>query len=244
MAKETKLDDSAEIYTKRTQQTEREKMSDMTFKEKREYFNTYYLRKTIVAILAVTLLGYLLYQTLSPKPEELLNVAVVNDYFESEKLKSFLSDLNTHFEVDPDNQKIMFDYSYYISDTDVSQNSVSSIQKLSTYISAEQIDVIIADEANFTTFMEQGYFIDLAELLPADLYIELADLLCEGTVYDEDLDGVRTPLEHGTYGLRLDSSSGYASSGSTMQKPVLGIVCNTKNADNTIEFIRYLLESK
>lgn len=241
LAKETKLDDSAGIYAKREKQTEREKMSDMSFKEKIAYFNMYYLKKVILTVCIASILGYLIYQTIAPRPDELLNIAVINDYFDQEKVKDFVSDLDTHFEVNPDNEKITFDYSYYISDSDMSQNSISSIQKLSTYVSAKQIDVVITDEACFKSLIEDGYLISLSELLPADMYTELADRYYSGAIKDEDLKGNVSYGPQASYGIYIDDSEIYKNSGTTIEKPILGVISNSPNKDNTIELIRYLL---
>lgn len=241
MAKETKLDESAGIYTKREKKTEREKISDMSFKEKVDYFKMYYLKIVIFVVCIASILGYLIHQTLAPRADELLNIAVINDYFDQEKVKDFVSDLDTHFKVDPDKEKITFDYSYYISDTDMSQSTLSSIQKLSTYVSAKQIDVIITDETCFKSLMEDGYLISLSELLPADMYTELADRYFSGATRDEDLKGNITYGEQAAYGIYIDDSEIYRNSGTSIEKPVLGVISNSPNKDNTIKLIRYLL---
>lgn len=242
MAKETKLDDSAGIYVKREKQTERQKMRDMSFKEKVAYFNMYYLKKVIFTVCIASILGYLIYQTLSPRTDEILNIIVINDYIDQEQVKDFLSDLDTHFEVDPDKEKINFDYSYYISETDMSQNTISSIQKLSTYVAAKQIDVVITDEACLNSLIEKGYFISLSDLLPADMYTELADKYYTGAVKDEDLKGNVTYGPKAPYGIYIDDSEIYKSSGTSIEKPVLGVISNSPNKDNVIELIRYLLD--
>ncbi|WP_167955381.1 hypothetical protein [Anaerosporobacter faecicola] len=241
VAKETRLDDSAGIYEKREKQTERQKMQDMTFKEKVQYFNMYYLKKVIFGVIALVFVSYLLFETLSPKPDELLNIAVVNDYFDQTKVKEFLKDLDTHFDVDPDKEVINFDYSYYIAENDVSENSVSSIQKLSTYIAAKQIDVIIADETNFKQLAANGYFYNLSDLLPADQFSKLTESFCMGTISENNLPKGELSAGECPYGIYLTDSSVYKNSGSTITKPILGVVCNTPNKEHVLELISYLL---
>lgn len=241
MAKETRLNDSAEIYVKREKQTERQKISEMTTKEKIAYFNMYYTKKVLIGLVGICLLGYILYTTLSPKPEELLNVAVINEYYDQEHIKSFLDDLNQYFNVDPDNQKINYDYSYYMSDNDVTGNTTSSTQKLSTYVAVNQIDVIIADEDTFKDLTTVGYFINLADILPADMYTRLADHYYNGIIQDEVLQDKEDPGAEKAYGIYLTDSSVYKSSGSTLDKPILGIVSNTPHDENVISFVRYLM---
>lgn len=242
VAKETRLDDSADIYAKREKKTEREKMKDMTSKEKLEYFKTYYLKIVIASVLVLGVLVYILYQSLSPKPDVLLNIAVVNDYFEQEQVKNFLSDIDSYFEVDSDKENITFDYNYYISNTDNTQNSYASIQKLTSYVYAKDIDVIITDEAYFKNLTEQGYFVDLTDLLPTDIYTELIDKYYTGAIVEEDEQGVTSTGAEEPYGIYLDDSSVYKNSGSTMTKPVIGVVSNSPNKDNAIRFIKFLLE--
>ncbi|WP_455715926.1 hypothetical protein [Anaerosporobacter sp.] len=242
MAKETRLDDSAEIYAKREKKTEREKMKDMSFKEKLNYFNTYYLKILIVGILAVSIICYLVYQTLTPKPEQILNIAVVNDYFDKDQVEVFLSDLDTHFEVNSDKEKITFDSSYYVSDDDTTQNSYASIQKLTAYVYNKEIDVIISDESYFKKLTEEGYLISLNDLLPADIYTELADKYYTGAVIDEDDEGKQSSGPQKPYGIYLDDSKVYKNSGSSMEKPILGVLVNSPNKDNTVKLIKYLLE--
>lgn len=242
MAKETKLDDSAEIYAKRSKQTEREKTKDMTFKEKLNYFNMYYLKIVVVSVLAVGIIIFLAYQALSPKPDVLLNVAVVNDFFDQEQVKDFKSDLDELFEVNPDKEKISFDYNYYISDSDTTQNSYASIQKLTTYISGKDIDVIISDESYFKKLTAEGYLISLNDLLPSDIYTELVDKYYTGAVVEEDEKGDMSSGPQKPYGIYLDDSKIYKNSGSTMDKPILGVVVNSPHKDNTVKLIKYLLE--
>ena len=64
--KNTTLDDSASIYQPRQKQTEKQKFSEMTFKEKVTYFNDYYKVKAIVLIIAIIGIIYIVYNILTP----------------------------------------------------------------------------------------------------------------------------------------------------------------------------------
>lgn len=241
MAKETRLDDSAGIYAKRTKETEKQKLSNMTFREKMTYFHDYYLKICIFTVIALGVVGCLIYTFFAPKPKELLSVAVINEQYDQEKLSTFLKNVDQHFEVKKDKEKIIYDYSYFISG-DGQGDSANSIQKLYTHVAAEQIDIIITDASTFKNYMELGYFIKLSNALPEDLYNELTEYYITGKLTKENSNDNIADTTQEPYGIRLDSCDVYRSTGSLLKEPVLGIVLNSPNKDNDVKFIRYLFE--
>ncbi|HEX3077417.1 MAG TPA: hypothetical protein VHQ24_11195 [Lachnospiraceae bacterium] len=232
MAKETKLNDEAGIYQRRAKQTEKQKMKDMSPKERLSYINMYYKKPIIIGCIIVVALCSLLYSVFSPKPEDILNVAVVNDYMEEDKQGAFVDSLKDYLQIDSDKQQINFDATYYVSNTTSAELSSSSQQKIMTYVAAKQLDVIIADEDYFKRLCNAGYFCDLAEQLPADMYSYLSDSYFISTT-DES-------TEQNTYGIYLDKSAVYKSTGSVLDKPILGIVANSPNKDYAQSFIKFL----
>jgi len=245
LAKETKLDDSADIYVKREKKTEKQKLSEMSFKEKVDYFKDYYLKACIIGICCVGVFGLFLYQTLSPRPKQILNIAVINDYYQEsqDKLDTFLDNLDKHYNVNKEKQKITYDYSYFITG-DGNGDSANSIQKLYTHVAAKELDVVIADEAIFKHQMQLGYFINLKNFLPDDLYEELSSLYMKDKLTAEYSNNNVADTTEQPYGIYLDSSEVFKSSGTILGKPVLGIITSTPNKENAIEFIRYLLDKE
>ena len=73
------------------------------------------------------------------------------------------------------------------------------------------------------------------------MYTRLADHYYNGIIQDEVLQDKEDPGAEKAYGIYLTDSSVYKSSGSTLDKPILGIVSNTPHDENVISFVRYLM---
>lgn len=231
--KNSVLDDSAELYKPRQEQTEKQKMSQMTFKEKVTYFNNYYRTTVIVAIIAIAVTGYFIYSIVSPKPETILYAAIVNSNLEPEAASKMQEDFGKRINIDPKTQEVMFDVSFYLGGSgNPSEYSLSTEQKLSTYLFAGQIDVMIAPESVFANYVNIGSFSKLSEELPTGLLTELTDSF----YYSDTKDDPAT----GAYGIYLDGAKLYNEKGVLMDKPVLGIITNSKFKQNGVEFIKYL----
>ncbi len=233
--KNTVLDDTAEIYKPRAEQTEKQKMSEMTFKEKITYFNNYYRITTLVIIAVIIALAYLAYSILTPKPKTVLYAAVINSAVEEQTAASLQTDFGKKLGIDPKTQEIMIDTTYFFGDDDnVSEYSISSQQKLGTYFYAGQIDVIIAPESAFANYAHLGNFSKLSDELPTYLCTTLADSF----YYSETEDSTASSA----YGVYLDGAKIYDKKGELIDKPVLGIVANSKYKQNAVEFIKFLFD--
>lgn len=236
MAKETRLDDSAEIYQPRTKQTEKQKLSEMTFQDKITYFNQYYRTKFFVFLAVIGFLIYLIYTITSPKIETIFYAAIVNNYLDEEKKSEFYHDFGEYLDIDSKKQGITLDTTYVLGKNDIiSSDSVSSSQqKISTYTYAQKLDVIIAPAEVFQSLAYYGYFDDLADQLPTDLYAQFAESLYLTNQEDDP--------EEKAYGIYLTDSEVFDSLGNVIEDPVLGIITNSKYKENSIEFLRYVFE--
>lgn len=234
MAKYTALDDNANIYQKRNESvSEKKKLSSMSRKEKIQYFNDYYRNKTIVAVIILGFTVSLIYTAFSPKPETVLYAAIVNDYLEEEVLSQGASEFLSLLSLDEDNHNIVLDSSYFLSD-DSSSVTMASEQKLTTYVFSNEVDIIITDEAQFKKFARMGYFENLSNQLPTDLYTDLTDSF----LLADDPDG----SSYNAYGIYLRDDSLYDNLGSIIEEPVVGIVANSNRKSYGVDFIRYLFE--
>ena len=63
--KKTRLDENAEIYSEHKTVSEKEMWKSMDTEEKKKQFKEYYLIPIIVGILAVGIVGYLIYDAVS-----------------------------------------------------------------------------------------------------------------------------------------------------------------------------------
>lgn len=237
--KNTRLDDSADIYKKRSDKPERHKLKELHGKEKLQYFSDYYLKTVLVIIVIAVLSVYFVYSVwASQKVETILNVAIVDYAFLPETLNEAETRFGEYIGMDTETQKVLLDSSYYLSSGDY-----STIQKLSTYILVGEVDIIIAKESVFQSYVLNGSISSLTDTLPADLYSMLSDQFCYGRVrqaQDETVETATGPLE--TYGIYLDECPMFQAQNSPEDRTVLGIVASGKHLENSFDFIRFLLQ--
>lgn len=234
MTKDSKLDESAAIYKQRNEvKTDKEKLKNLSTKEKFIYFNDYYRTKTIVAVVAIAAISSLAYTVLSPKPKTALYAVIVNDYLEQESVSQLTDGFSSYININPKTQQVMIDSSYLISESSSSMTMVSE-QKLATYLAANEIDVIITDEAQFGQYAKLGYFDNLADRLPTNLYSDFSDSFFLST--DPESNSINA------YGIYLDQSVVYEQAGSVLEKPIIGIIVNSKHKTAAVDFIRYLFD--
>jgi len=87
--KKTALSDDAALYSHKEDVSEQEKWASMTGKERWRYFADYYLGKIVVTVIILAVVGSILYTILTPKPEVVLSVAVVEDAVKQQAPRTF-----------------------------------------------------------------------------------------------------------------------------------------------------------
>lgn len=232
MAKETRLSDSAEIYKLREEKSERQKLKNMTFKEKITYFNNYYRTKTIIGIVVIGFLIYFSYTIFGPRTETILYIASLNGAIDYDSGNLLGEEIENYLGIDTKQEEVFVDTSIYLDGT--SEYTSSNIQKFSTLLMAKELDIIIADEDTFEKYANQGYFCKLSDQLPTQLFSKLSDHFYISST-EEDTD-------HAAYGIYLETSSLYGEDYTFYKRPVLGIVVNSEFKDNCISFIQYLFK--
>lgn len=245
----TALDDSASIYQRRQEKSDRAKWKELKgFKAKWEHFRAYYLLKTAIWTGVVALVIYAGYAVLRPKKEQVLYVAILDAVLLNDETEALQAGYNEYLGIDEKTQESRFDNSMLVSDV----RQTSSTQQLMTHVFAGEIDVIIVGESTF-----KGWggvlFNPLSEQLPADLYEELSERFCYAPSKDGDgnvIEGEEKPYglyvtdlfqgrekPYGDYVTNL--LTGRESEGEPL---VLGICGNSRNEKNAEEFVRYILQ--
>lgn len=236
----TRLDDNAEIYKRRQPISEKQKLSEMDFSQKVEYFKNYYFKKLLAVIVIGGFALWILITMLSPKPERILNVAFINYPLEQEELNRMKTDLTEILNLDEEKQELFFDTSY-----DLINQDYASAEKITTYTYTGEIDVFIAPASQFTKYAFSETFYPLTDLLPTDLYstFEAEDLLVSKTrANDEEIFPVDATGPEGVYGIYLRDHELFKDFETAMDPPVLGVVITAKNKENAITYIKYLLD--
>lgn len=231
--KETALGDSAEIYKSREPATEKEKFKAMSFQEKFSYFNSYYRNKIIILIALVGILLYIIYSILSPKTETILYAAILNNVVDSETVNSIKTDYSEYLGDELKLKDVVIDTSFLMQDSNVTDSfSLANEQKLTAYIAAGEIDIIIAPESTFEKYADAGYFVKLPDHLTTKLCRDLANSFYYTTPKDAKTDGA--------YGIYLNDSNIISQTIGSSDPPVLGILVNSKYKENANQFIEYL----
>ncbi|MBQ9118519.1 MAG: hypothetical protein IJY09_00490 [Lachnospiraceae bacterium] len=250
--KKTVLDDSAAIYQRREQKTERQKFSEMkTFSEKVAYFRMYHLKPMLAGIIIIAIIVSILYTVFSPKAKCVLSVAFVNYAFPTVATDPMKEDfMESSGLVLGEREMVRFDATTYINTT----TDYSSASALAAHVMACELDIFIAPESTFKNYSFNGTLGSLTEILPSDLSSALSEDFFYHQIRIEDEDISEATGEKYVLGIYLedtafwDTYSGYVSADpsnlSDDERPIVGIVVNSKNKENAITFLRYLFDLK
>lgn len=232
--KKTVLNDEASIYTRTEEVSEKEKWKSLHGRKRWEYFKSYYLMKLVLILLAVGFVGSLIYSILSPKPDMVFYMAIINSAMDREQMGQVQPEFEGRISLDPETQETVFDDGYYFY-----EREYESIQKFATYNATGQIDVSVMPLSVFEKYGPAGYFARVADKLPTDLYLELSDYLVECGRFDDN--GVIVEGSEAVYGIRIDGTWLYE--GMELREPVILTIQNaSENEENVIEFLRYLFK--
>ncbi|MBE5930606.1 MAG: hypothetical protein E7268_06050 [Lachnospiraceae bacterium] len=232
--KKTTLDDSASIYQKREEKTDKEKWRELKgFKAKWEHFKAYYLLKVFIWVCVIGFVGYAIYEMVAPDPERMLYVAILDTVVQTDEMDALKEGYEEYISLDEETQDVYFDNMIMVSN----KADPTSAQKFTAHAFVGDIDIIIAREGLIKEYA--GYYLrPLSDQLPADLYEALSEKYCYARAVDAD-GNVGEELPYGVYiGEYAETSPYYG------EPIVLAIVGNSKRADNAEAFVRYLLERK
>ena len=233
---ETKLEQDAAIYSKRTEESEKELRKNLTKEQKVQYFRDYYLPKILLGILVAALLIWLGKDFFAPKKDVVLYVAVVDDVLGNASVEELKKDLEELYAIDTDKQEIVVNAGF-------SSSSLDSMGQLTTYIYAGEVDVIISSEKEFDILAKSGHFVEYDEAAATKIYADYEEdrrvyvvpETAEGEEEDADKEAVNC-------GIDLEGSRRLKELGSIAAKSYAGIVINSQNQENAAKFITYIAE--
>ncbi len=232
--KKTVLDDSASIYQKREEKTDRAKWKELKgFKEKWEHFRAYYLLKTFIWACVLAFIGYAVYEVVTPGKERVLYVTFLDAVVLNDEMENLRTGFGEYISFDEDKQELLFDNTAMVSTT----GDPTSAQKFTAHAFVGEIDIIVARESLLKQYAGH-YLLPLSEQLPADLYEELTELFCYARPQDEEGNfGEEQP-----YGIII---SDLIEQNPYFEEPIALAICgNSQRSENAEEFVRYLLERK
>ncbi|MHB8128691.1 MAG: hypothetical protein ACYDEX_06825 [Mobilitalea sp.] len=234
MPKQTRLDENAEIYQTRRELTEKEKLKDMSTRNKLSYLWEYYKIHALITIVVISVLSYIIHSVLTPNVETQLYAAMVNNTISPEILEEYQANFAKQLQLDPETESVELNTSFMVSSNN--EYSMSMKEVLGTYVAAQQVDIMIAPQSVFEGYAYYGFMEKLSDQLPTDVYSSLTD-----NFYITDLED---DTEKNVYGIFLTDTKLYKNNADNSDPYVLGIIANSKHKANAVEFIRYLFNEK
>ena len=217
-------------------QSEKEKLSQLHGKAKVEYILTYYRIYFIFALIAVIVVVIIANAVENAKRESRIGVAVLNaSSYDLQAADDWQNRLAQELGFGEYEYATVTMLNYPTEDSQMTEESIASQEKLMTMVAVKQIDMIIAPESLNRSFMENvDYFLDLSTYLPEDIYSKLQE---EGRI--ETL----TNSEGQTFPALISMTPEEISSEISLQmdSPTIGIVANSGDKDNTIRLLRRFL---
>jgi hypothetical protein len=121
------------------------------------------------------------------------------------------------------------------------QVQMAMLQKAGVLMAVGDVDVFILDEINFKRFAKQGAFKKLDELA-SELNLEEDKVYVE-KIEEEDKEGRISIVDEGVYGIDVSDSKILEDSKTVGSEMIAVISIRSKNYDNSVEFIKQLINS-
>ncbi|MDE5824622.1 MAG: hypothetical protein K2H91_08065 [Lachnospiraceae bacterium] len=208
------------------------KLKGAPLKEKYAYFKEYYLKTTIVALIAVILVAYLAYSILTAPSDTAFAAFFYNDTGDSsstELVDGFVQYMN----IDTKEHEAYIDATMNYMPDASDYDAYMGLEKSMAVISTGELDVIVGDAATLDYFARSECLHDITTILPDDLLAQFEDKL----YYVESGESAeRIPVGvYVTDSPKLNQYYYYVD-----KEPILGFVINSNSMDNAIAFLRYI----
>ena len=232
--------DTSEIYQKRTDETNREDIANLSVKGKWQQFKDYYLKNVIIAVVIVAILVVGIVQA-ATKKQTALYVAIQHDALDEETITAFQKAIEDYLEVNTGREVVTIDVA-------------SNDQKLQTYFYAGTADILITDEESFKTWGQSEYFyasdIDKQVAFYKDYdekYLYSTEYITSKDIRDNKTSDVADTKASDTTkhncGLYLTDSDKYRQIGGQLEKPVIGIATTTEHLTDAKKFTKYMMDN-
>lgn len=243
---------------------EREALKHGTFKQKLSYFVYYYKWHVIVVAAVLFFAVSIIYQMVTQK-DTVFYVAMING-MELADPEEHAASFAKYAGIDTDAYEMMFDTSMRIDLSDVNsltEDTMTSNQKLMVYIAAQEIDLLISDELNIGSHAYGDTFYDLREILspeqiaayePYFYYMDqtVAEQRREQDIFDENFDGsinfpdgrhpesMQDPIPVGLYldDAKMLNDNFYFPG----ESAIVGVVGNSPHLENALKYIDFIMQ--
>lgn len=237
--KKSSLKDDASIYKKRDEdEPEKSRWGKMDRRQRWTHFKAYYLRYVVIGCIVLLLAGFFIYRDVIHRTEVIYRCALINEVAVEAPILEFADGFVESMNIDPERNEASFHLYYTNSEAaqKVGASLSSDLTHVSSLIYAGQLDSMIAGQPDFDGYREKNFFTDLTELLTQE---QLA--LIQDRLYIPD---VPENVGKHPYGVYLDGNEVYSRifelGGGMVEKPILGIMVNSKNKEASRRLLYYL----
>lgn len=222
---------SAKEQLKQNAAVEKEKLKQMSRKDKIWYIWEYYkihMLGVLILIAVIYTIGSGIYR--STFDTELYCLYLNNR--SGEELNTDILTVDFHEYMGFTEKQLITTESSFISyGEDTTELSYASMAKVSALVASKELDIMIGDTENFEHYATLGGSTDLEAELPADVLELVKDSLC----YAVD----DTGATH-AYGIELNGTTFADDSNLSMDSIILSLVSNSNRKENSIALIRYI----
>lgn len=215
---------------------ERDKLKNMSVKDRLWYIWEYYKIPIIIAVVAVIFISSIGSAIYNNRFETALSCVIFNSSpaGETDSVDDYFNQgFRQHIDLNED-AKIEVDYSMSPTFDESSMNEFTYAQlaKITAMISSKSLDVMIGNPETIDHFGEMGGFVDLKEILPADVYDKLKEHLYFVTNQETG--------ENTACGLLIGNTDFCDKTGLIIDEPILTVMSNSTHTDTAVELIRYV----
>lgn len=202
--KKTSLDEEASIYQKRQDDLpQKERLKQMSGKEKRIHFTTYYLPTLLIVLAVAGIVFYIVWVDFINKSNIYLHCAILNESISDGTLTELSDQFTESLNMDSSKNKTSF-YLYY-TDAEAAMRMKTDagrdLSEISSRLLASSLDCMIASEKDVkNSYLKNGFILNLEKLLTKE---ELTRL--EPYLYKQD------SAEGSIYGIHLNQCNTYQS---------------------------------
>lgn len=202
---------------------EKQKLSGMSWKEKLQYIWTYYKPVLAAAAGLILVIVFICQVVENSKYETILGIGVIGANM-PEDTETVQEELQQQFGTGSKYDKVSLDTSFMMQD--VENADYSMVMKFTTVVAAQDLDILITNEAVYDHYSEQGMFTDLSAIFTP-----------------EECD--KYGIEKGSDRLDITDTLWLAENQWVSYEPVyLTVISNTNHQDKIKEFIRAVEEEE
>lgn len=209
-------------------------IADKSFKYKLDYFLEYYKYATIAVIIGIIVIISFVRGIVTAKDDAFYAICVNAITMPNADV------FGEYIEIDPKEEKVVFDTSYSMTFDGGNQNSYISLQKIVASIAAGSADIIIGDTDVLENMGPNEFYADLRDYFTKEQLDAMGDKVIYTQYQDEDGNPIGDPLP---VVIDVSDSPLLNSNPFFVDKVGFAIIVNTARPEKALKFYDFLYDS-